>query len=189
MNKKQTIILLSSVLILIVAFAYLGYDYLTQKYHPETPVEDEAAQGAQEKTAAPDFTVYDKDRNAVDFSDIKGKPILLNFWASWCSPCRNEMPHFDEAYKEYQDDIAFMMVDLVDGSAETEKTGFSFIEENGYSFPVYFDSDQSAAMAYGISSIPVTVLIDKDGFIITGQLGGMDEETLGRYIALLLEKE
>jgi len=131
-----------------------------------------------EEKQAPDFTVEDREGNPVKLSDLFGKPIVLNFWASWCPPCKKEMPEFEQAYKQMGEDVTFVMVDLVDGRDETKAKGAQYIEEKGFSFPVYFDMEQEAAYAYGISSIPTTLFIDKDGFIVTGAYGMLDSERL-----------
>jgi arginase family enzyme len=75
------------------------------------------------------------------------------------------MPHFNDVYNEVKDDVVFIMVDLVDGNRETVETGKSFIRENGYDFPVYFDITQNAANIYRVSSIPQTVFINAEGNI------------------------
>ncbi|HBC26238.1 MAG TPA: hypothetical protein DC013_02380 [Ruminococcaceae bacterium] len=109
--------------------------------------------------------------------------VVLNFWASWCPPCKSEMPEFNEVYKDVEKEgVAFLMVDLVDGHYETKETGMQYIAEQGFSFPVYFDTEQKAADAYGILSIPSTILIDKEGYIATTEQGPMDAETLRKKI-------
>jgi cytochrome c biogenesis protein CcmG/thiol:disulfide interchange protein DsbE len=144
----------------------------------------------QEKVKAPDFTVADGTGKSVKLSQIIGeKPIVLNFWASWCGPCKSEMPHFDKVYADVKDDVTFMMVDLVDGQRETTSTGKKYIEAQGYKFPVYFDTEQQAALAYGIQAIPTTFFIDTDGYIVAGKQGGMDEETLRKYIEVLKQQK
>jgi thiol-disulfide isomerase/thioredoxin len=93
------------------------------------------------------------------------------------------MPIFDTVYNELKDDVVFLMVDLVDGVRETVSKGSGYIESQGYSFNVYFDTTQEAAYTYGISSIPTTLFIDKDGNIASGHKGTLDEETLRKDIS------
>lgn len=135
-------------------------------------------------TRATDFAVYDADGNLVNLSDYFGKPIVLNFWASWCPPCKSEMPEFETVYKELGETVQFMMVDLVDGSRETTELGAAHIEEQGYTFPVFYDSDQDAAKKYGITSIPTTVFINADGYIVTSARGAITELTLRQGIGM-----
>ncbi len=138
-----------------------------------------------ERTMAPDFTVYDLAGNEILLSDHFGKPIVLNFWASWCGPCQSEMPDFDEAYAELGEDIQFMMVNLTTGR-ETLDSASSFIEENGYSFPVFYDTDLEAASAYGAYSLPTTYFIDSNGYVIAQAVGAINRETLQRGIEMII---
>ena len=80
---------------------------------------------------APDFTVYDLDGNPVSLSDYFGKPIVLNFWASWCGPCKMELPDFQETYDELGGDVQFLIVNLTDGSRETVETASAYLKEQG----------------------------------------------------------
>jgi len=137
---------------------------------------------------APDFTVYDADGNEVHLSDFIGKPVVLNFWASWCGPCKSEMPDFDEKYKELGEDIHFLMVNLTDGSRETVKAASAFIDGKGYTFPVLFDKDSDAATTYGIYSIPTTIFIDAKGYAIAQATGAIDADTLQRGIDMITSK-
>ena len=190
MNNKFKIILGIALFACFLVLAAGSYSALSQKYRPETGMDsgsqrEGSSESEQEKYQAPDFTVFDADGNPVKLSDFKGKPVVLNFWASWCGPCQREMPHFNKAYAKYKDEIVFMMVDLVDGQRETQSKGSSFIKNQGYDFPVYFDIEEDAAYTYGITSIPMTLFIDRDGYIKTGYAGAIDEETLQAAIELI----
>lgn len=140
----------------------------------------------QQTRKAPDFTIYNGQGNPVKLSDFIGKPVVLNFWASWCPPCKSEMPHFNDAYSEYKDTVVFIMVDLTDGQRETQAKGQAYVSQQGYSFPVYFDTKQSAALAYNIASIPSTFLIDSNGGIVKNYQGAIDKTTLIRGIQDIL---
>ncbi len=182
-QKAKTLVGIFIFAVLITA-AYFAYTYIAANYKPEAETQsNETASGQTddenvETNTAPDFTVIDADSNEVKLSDFFGKPIVLNFWASWCPPCKSEMPHFNEVYNDVKDDVTFIMVDLVDGQRETIKKGQDFIDGAGYTFPVYFDTEQQAAYTYGISSIPTTLFIDKNGNIVKGYTGAIDKETL-----------
>lgn len=146
-----------------------------------------AETGAAEKTLAPDFTVLDGDGNEVRLSDFTGKPVILNFWASWCPPCKSEMPDFDAAYEQYGGEIQFMMINLTDGSRETVETAKAYIEEQGYGFPVYYDTIPDAAITYGIMSVPATFFIDAERVPVARATGAIDGETLEKGIGMILE--
>ncbi len=136
------------------------------------------------KNIAPDFTVYDADGNAVKLSDYFGKPIVLNFWASWCGPCRSEMPEFNEKYLEYEGKITFLMVDVM-GWDETVEIGAAYVAEQGFSFPVFFDTKQEASYKYNVSAIPTTYFIDESGRIVDSVDGAISGERLQGKIDLI----
>jgi thiol-disulfide isomerase/thioredoxin len=173
-----------------IGAAALAYNFLSAKADPPEvlggPGEAPAADGGEKKIAAPDFAVLDAEGNGIKLSDLKGKPVVINFWASWCPPCKSEMPEFDKAYAEYGGDVAFMMIDLVDGARETVETGAAYVAEQGYAFPVYYDTSGEAAAAYGVSAIPTTVFVDKDGNVVTGAQGAINGDTLHKGIDFIL---
>lgn len=142
----------------------------------ETPAAPET-ESAAEIVAAPDFTLQDQFGNSHTFSDYQGKTVFLNFWATWCPPCKAEMPDIQALYEEYgknSEDLVILGVATPnvgrEGSAEDIA---AFLEENGYTYPVVMDTDSSLSYWYGIRSYPTTFMIDTDGNVygyVTGQL-------------------
>ena len=205
----KTIIVIFAVIAafaVIMVLAAVGYRFLSDTYSEKTETErlspsktvsvTDSKKNAMSssvttdndkvKNTARDFTVYDVNGASVKVSDFFGKPIIVNFWATWCPPCRNELPAFNRMAEKYRDSVVFMMVDLTDGYRETADKTKEFLLQNGYTFPVYFDNDESAATAYSVYSIPVTVMIDRDGNEYTAKIGAMSEDALERYIKTLI---
>ena len=156
---------------------YIGYVNLSKNYEDNLNI-NESASNDSNHYQAPDILITDADGNVYTLDDFIGKPIVLNFWASWCPPCQSEMPNFNEVYAENKDDIQFLMVALVDGNKETESTATQFIEDKGYSFPIFFDSQTSTAINYSVSSIPTSVFIDKDGYVVDTHTGALSKSML-----------
>ena len=135
----------------------------------------------------PDFVVYDREGQEVRLSDFIGKPIVLNFWASWCPPCQMEMPDFQEKYLELGDEVTFMIVNMTDGSRETVEIASAFIQDMGYTFPVYYDTDMDAAITYSVYSLPTTYFVDAKGNLVAQATGAINAETLQRGIDLITQ--
>lgn len=196
--KKKTLFILCLCLAAVLIGAGVLYNSLKDRVDTaglatQPPVETTSGETIGETTeapdySAPDFTVLDWDGNAVQLSEFEGKPVVLNFWASWCSPCKSEMPDFDAAYKKYGEEIHFLMVNCT-GGRETVESAKAFIEESGYSFPVYFDTTYEAASLYGASSIPLTYFIDAGGNLVTYGMGALSAELLQTGIDLIYTPE
>lgn len=140
------------------------------------------------KIEAPDFTIYDLEGKAVQYKDLADdKVVLLNFWASWCPPCKAEMPHLQTVYEDYKDDVSFIIINSTDGSRETREKALAFLEDKDYSMPIYLDEDRMASALYGVRSLPSTVLIDSEGYIIGGIMGALNEEQFRDVLDQALE--
>lgn len=194
-KKKMLIMLLVFVLLLggaSVLYKQLGKNADANQLASETDVaseeQDDKDEAENEKAMAPDMTVYDRDGKEVNLSDYIGKPIVLNFWASWCGPCQMEMPDFNEKYQELGEEVQFLMINMTDGSRETVEKASAFIEEQGYGFPVFYDTEFDAANTYGASSLPTTFFIDAQGKVTAQAKGAIDGETLQRGIDMITGK-
>lgn len=194
MNNKKVLLILVLVFVLLMGGAYVLYTQMSQGMdHPQLATQPQQTQPAgasvptetQAPPTAPDFTVYDREGNAVKLSDYAGKPIVLNFWASWCGPCQSEMPDFQEKFEALGEDVQFLMVNMTDGSRETVDIASAFIEEQGFTFPVLYDTDLDAANTYGAYSLPTTYFIDSQGSAIAWATGAIDGDTLQRGIDMI----
>ena len=194
MNNKKVLLILVLVFAIILGGAYtlytkLGSTVAAEQLAVEEAQETQAAQEEEESedTLAPDFVVYDADGNEVHLYDYLGKPIVLNFWASWCGPCQMEMPDFNEKFLELGDEVQFLMINMTDGGRETLETASQFISENEYSFPVFYDTSSDAAIAYGAYSLPTTYFIDTEGNALARASGAISAETLQKGIDLIMQ--
>lgn len=133
-----------------------------------------------------DFVLKDQYGNEHTLSEYEGKVVFLNFWATWCPPCRGEMPHIEELYNEYgknnQDVIILGVASPNIGKEGSEEHINKFLNENEYTFPVVFDIGGELVYKYGISAFPTTFIIDKEGYVTLYVPGAMDKETMKKII-------
>lgn len=182
--KNKKVIVYIILFVLVVFGATLLYGELSENYNIEQKTEDKVE---KEKQKAPDFEAFSESGESVKLSEKTGKPVVINFWATWCGPCREELPAFENMYKKYSDKVEFMMVNLTDGMREKKEDVQAFITENKFTFPVFYDNEQYAAYAYNITSIPVTVFVDAEGNIYNYRVGRLRENKLKEYIEELLK--
>jgi len=184
MSQKTKVILGIAGFAALLAAALLGYNALSKRMpqEAEPPPQESSRAGLRQ---APDFTVTDEQGSTYRLSDFRGKPVVLNFWASWCPPCREEMPEFDKVHEELGDEVQFMMVNLTGSRGETVATGSYYIYMEGFGLPVYYDTLYEAGAAYNISSIPVTFFIDAQGNLVSDARGAVSEAKLRKALLAL----
>lgn len=144
------------------------------------PIEPDRDQKPEKGFAAPDFELNTLSGERVRLYENNGKPTLVNFWASWCPPCKVEMPHLQAAYEEYGDEINFLMVDLAFNDDLDAMT--KYIEENGYTFPIPLDETGDVATEYQAIAIPTTFIVDEEGIIVHHVQGAMTEQQIKSFM-------
>ena len=212
MNKYKKLITAIVILGVLLMGAGLLYTKLAEEYRPQnqlqateqaaeesTQAEKEPAQGAEQTAAedtesrensriAPDFSMIDRSGQSKNLHGFIGKPIVLNFWASWCGPCKMEFPDFQEAYETYNGEITFLMVNMTDGMRETQEKAEEFMASEGYTLPIYFDALQSGAYTYSVYSLPTTYFIDAEGTVVARAEGMLDAASLEKGISMILQE-
>ncbi|MFC1915334.1 TlpA family protein disulfide reductase [Chloroflexota bacterium] len=163
LSKLILVIILASMLLLAPVVAGCS-----------SPSPDQDTQGPAIGKLAPDFQLSDLDGQPISLGDFRGKPVLLNFWASWCGPCRAEMPFIQQIYEEWSDrGLVVLTVNLQENPDKVKE----FVESFGLSFPMLLATSQEVPLAYNVRGIPATFFIDKDGIIQDIKIGAFSSET------------
>lgn len=133
-----------------------------------------------------DFTLTDQYGKTHKLSDYEGKVVFLNFWATWCPPCKEEMPYIEQLYKDYNknnDDVVILGVASPNlGREGSREHVVNFLKDQSYTFPVVLDEDGALAYQYGINAFPTTFIIDKEGYVTKYIPGAMDKATMTSFI-------
>jgi len=131
----------------------------------------------REGFSAPDFTLEQLDGNQVTLSDLRGKVVVVNFWASWCPPCRAEMPAIEKVYRAYKD-LGLVVLGVNTTNQDSEAAAAAFVQEFGLTFPIPLDRTGSVSAAYNLRGLPSTYFIDSRGVIRSVVIGGPMSEAL-----------
>ncbi len=186
--KNLKWLLIALLLVALIAGAGILYSRLTEKIENDNLVEtDIPAPDEESEYPSPDFTVTDREGNEVRLSDFAGSPVVLNFWATWCYYCVEEMPDFDKASALYPE-VKFLMVNATDGVNETVEKATEFIDEKGFLFDIYFDTKKEAVYSYGVSAFPQTYFINADGEIVAKGSGMLTYDKLVRGIDMIYDR-
>ncbi len=143
-------------------------------------------QGLAKGETAPDFELTTLDGESVKLSDYRGKKVILNFWATWCPPCRAEMPHMQKYYEEQAaaDNVEILAVNLTKEDHGMEKIE-TFTEEYGLSFPIPLDKSGEIGALYQAVTIPTSYILDTQGRVQTKFVGPMDQATIEKIISTM----
>lgn len=192
MGKKSTVILGVALVVILAAAGFLytrlapgvQHDQLAQE--PSQSEGSSSSSSSQQASPAPSFPMEDAQGNTVQLSDFLGdKPVFLNFWASTCSPCKQEMPDIQALYGQYGDQIHFVLVNVGAAMKDTRENAESYLTEQGFTFPVYYDVDYQAITTYGINSFPFSIFIDAQGNLVTYGQGMLSAELLQKGLNLI----
>ncbi|WP_100402427.1 thiol-disulfide oxidoreductase ResA [Bacillus sp. FJAT-42315] len=172
-KRKQRFIMRSVILaILAIAVGYTLYTNLTKEARGTLQVGDEA----------PDFVLTDLSGEKHQLSDYKGKGVFLNFWGTWCAPCKEEMPHMETVSKEFKDQgVEVLAVNVGDSELQTK----NFAKQYGLTFPIAIDTTKEVEKAYGVSRLPATYMINAEGKVEEIVVGGLVKE---EQVRALFEK-
>jgi thiol-disulfide isomerase/thioredoxin len=121
---------------------------------------------------APELMLKDPSGRALDPSELKGSVIFVNFWATWCQPCREEMPSVQNLYSGFKDKKGFRMVTILFRDDYEKAT--AYLKENNYDIPVFLDSNETTARVYGVTGVPETYIVDKKGILKEKMIGPFD---------------
>ena len=174
----RRVLVLSLVILAVAGFMALLWGGLTRR-EPLTG----ASGAARVNRPAEDFTLPLFSGGNITLSSLRGKPVVINFWASWCPPCREEAPVLEEVWRRYADEgVSFIGVDIQDAEADAR----AYIEEFGITYPNGPDIGGKITIDYGVSGIPVTFFVNREGLIVSRWVGAINEGILVSRIEDLL---
>lgn len=191
MWKNVTIIILLLAMVVWGVYDFSAKKQKTQKAIAQTTTEQvnntasKSEGGLEIGNSAPDFTLQTIDGKSLKLSDLRGKKVLLNFFATWCPPCNGEMPDLETFYKENKNnDITVLSVTLTTSEQETKNIS-KFISKYSLTFPVVLDKQGDISNVYQVINIPTSYFIDTKGVIREKMVGAMNKETMGNLISKL----
>ncbi|MEN1934122.1 redoxin domain-containing protein [Paenibacillus sp. 102] len=184
--------------VIIILLCLAGYAVYVQFGKNEKQVSEEqvkseatmkeviAKNGIEVGKNAPDFELSKLDGTKVKLSDLKGKKVILNFWATWCGPCQKEMPDMEAFYKKHKDDVEILAVNYtVSEGANGEEKVKKFAEEKGVTFPILLDKDINVTTTYKVITIPTSYFVDTKGVIQDKFIGPMTQKEMAKRIEKL----
>ncbi|OMP68283.1 redoxin domain-containing protein [Domibacillus epiphyticus] len=178
MNKKWFGVILLALLIGIAGFnLYSDRKDVTSIENIGIAVNNDKT-GIEQGEKAPDFTLKTIDGKEVNLSDYEGKKVLINFWATWCPPCKAEMPHMQSFYDGEPENVEILAVNLEEKEAKVSE----FVKQYELTFPILLDEEGSVGETYEVYTIPTTYLLNEDGTVNQKIIGPMDEAMMKKLI-------
>jgi peroxiredoxin len=172
--------MVKKVIAIVVLIALLGVaivQAMDKKSEPDSLSQEAANMGGLKVGAkAPDFELKTLTGETVKLSDLKGKKVMLNFWATWCPPCKAEMPAMEQFHKEAGNEVVILAVNI-DPHLDVQ----AFVDENKITFPIPLDAEDTVNEMYQVLSIPTTYFIDTKGNIGNKYIGAMNHDTMKQY--------
>ena len=196
-SGTKSLAAMAVVLVAVIAVAVFAYRTLGDSGNLPGQTGSGVPQGSQTsqgQTAADnavrladfDAEVYAADGSSTRLTTIAGgKPLVINFWATWCPYCVEEMPDFQGLYERYGNRIEFAMIDAVGTRSETMQMGAAYVADHGFTFPVYYDLDGAAVKAYEVTGFPSTIVYDGNGDMVRYYVGRVDTGALDDVLASL----
>ena len=163
--------------ILLTLFVLVGCDNSSSPSASAPAAAPTPAKGQLIGSTAPDFTLTDMEGQQVSLSQYRGKIVILNFWATWCPPCREEMPSMEALYQKFKERGFVMLAVNVDENGESAVK--KFLQKTPYTFPILLDSDNVAQNLYGVFRFPESFIIDREGIVVEKIIGGRDWSSVG----------
>ena len=175
--KKSTLCLILIAAAILIG-CLMGLGKLSGFYNSEAHL-TAATDSDKPKVEAPDFYVYDMDGNKMSLSSLRdGRKAVINFWVSWEEDCVVGLESCEKAYKEFGDDVLFMMIDLPNDGRETEDMARKLIDAKGWTLPFYFDSDNEIWQYYDVTGLPSTYILNSDGTFYGFTQGSLETDAL-----------
>ena len=183
---RRTLIIIGVSIPVLAFLAVLAWASFSSDGAPDgIAVNDSVAEVRQERRVAPDFTLRLPDGGALGIEDLRGKVVMLDFWASWCQPCRDEAPALAQVYREYRErDVEFVGVNLWDNPGDAEL----FLQQQGHEYPNGIDAEGKIAISYGVRGIPEKFFISREGLIVRKFTGPMNPDLLRQILDALLSQ-
>ena len=184
--ERRTLIILGVGIPVLAFLAVLAWASFSSGGAPGgIAVNESVAEVRQERRVAPDFTLQLPDGSTLGIEAMRGKVVMLDFWASWCQPCRDEAPVLAHVYREYRGrDVEFVGINLWDNPGDAEL----FLQEQGHEYPNGIDAEGKIAISYGVRGIPEKFFITRDGLIARKFTGPMNPDLLRQILDALLSE-